>query len=88
MGSKTRAGFDVYPPSETPSGAAAPRGGDVYPPRERESHPTQLREFSRDSRESEKERFKEVLCPSGSAGSQAERPCRAANNLLISLRDR
>ena len=22
-----RAGFDVYPPSETPSGAAAPRGG-------------------------------------------------------------
>ena len=44
MGSKTRAGFDVYPPSETQSGAAAPRGGLGS---ERDSPDTAARVFKR-----------------------------------------
>ena len=36
----------------------------------------------------EKGRFEEMLCPSGSAASQAERPYRAVNNSRIDLRAR
>ena len=48
-GSKTWAGFDVYPPNDTRAGQPHKRWAGV-----RETHLTQLGEFSRDSRESEK----------------------------------
>ena len=60
----------------------------VFPPSKTTESGHDTSSSERDSRESETRGFEKSFCPSGSTVSQAERPCRAANNSFIDPRVR